>query len=55
MPDFWLPLTAELPDLSGATARLKRPNGNFLDLDRKGCPSGREREIARSKIEGGSP
>ena len=31
MPDFWLPLTTELL-LDGATSRLKRPNGNFLDL-----------------------
>jgi putative ABC transport system permease protein len=31
MPDLWLPLTAELT-IDGATARLKRPNGNFLDL-----------------------
>src|SRR5271155_3863915 len=31
MPDFWLPLTSELV-IDGATARLKRPNGNFLDL-----------------------
>ena len=31
MPDFWLPLTAELI-IDGETARLKRPNGNFLDL-----------------------
>ena len=31
MPDFWLPLTAELL-IDGATARLKRPNTNFLDL-----------------------
>jgi putative ABC transport system permease protein len=31
MPDFWLPLTTELV-IDGATARLKRPNGNFLDL-----------------------
>src|SRR5215813_12779331 len=31
MPDFWLPLTSELL-IDGATARLKRPNGNFLDL-----------------------
>jgi len=31
MPDFWLPLTAE-PLIDGATARLKRPDGNFLDL-----------------------
>ena len=31
MPDFWLPLTSELL-IDGDTARLKRPNGNFLDL-----------------------
>jgi predicted permease len=31
MPDLWLPLTAELL-IDGATSRLKRPNGNFLDL-----------------------
>ena len=31
MLDFWLPLTAELL-IDGATARLKRPNSNFLDL-----------------------
>src|SRR5437868_761707 len=31
MPDFWLPLTKELL-IDGATARLKRPDGNFLDL-----------------------
>jgi len=31
MPDFWLPLTTELV-IDGATARLKRPNGSFLDL-----------------------
>jgi predicted permease len=31
MPDFWLPLTTELL-IDGATARLKRPQGNFLDL-----------------------
>ncbi len=31
MPDLWLPLTSELV-IDGATARLKRPNGNFLDL-----------------------
>ena len=30
-PDFWLPLTSELI-LDGVTARLKRPDGNFLDL-----------------------
>jgi putative ABC transport system permease protein len=31
MPDFWLPLTTE-PLIDGATARLKRPNTNFLDI-----------------------
>ena len=31
MPDFWMPLTAELL-IDGETARLKRPNTNFLDL-----------------------
>jgi predicted permease len=31
MPDFWLPLTAELV-IDGSTSRLKRANGNFLDL-----------------------
>lgn len=31
MPDFWLPLTTE-PLIDGDTARLKRPNANFLDL-----------------------
>ncbi len=31
MPDIWLPLTAELI-IDGETARLKRPQGNFLDL-----------------------
>ena len=31
MPDFWLPLTTE-PLIDGETARLKRPNTNFLNL-----------------------
>ncbi len=31
MPDFWLPLTTELI-IDGPTARLKRPNGSFLDI-----------------------
>jgi putative ABC transport system permease protein len=31
MPDFWLPLTAELV-IDGSTSRLKRADGNFLDL-----------------------
>lgn len=31
MPDFWLPATTELL-IDGSTARLRRPNSNFLDL-----------------------
>jgi predicted permease len=31
MPDFWLPLATEIM-IDGETARLKRPNANFLDL-----------------------
>jgi putative ABC transport system permease protein len=31
MPDLWLPLTSELL-IDEAAPRLKRPNGNFLDL-----------------------
>jgi len=31
MPDFWLPVTTELL-IDGTTARLKRPQTNFLDL-----------------------
>jgi hypothetical protein len=31
MPDLWLPLTTELL-IDESTSRLKRPNGNFLDL-----------------------
>src|SRR5215467_14497945 len=31
MPDLWLPLTTELL-IDGTTSRLKRPNGNFLDI-----------------------
>ena len=31
MPDLWLPLTAELV-IDGSTSRLKRADGNFLDL-----------------------
>src|ERR1700761_9073603 len=37
MPDFWLPLTTELV-IDGATSRLKRPDGNFLDLLGRGQP-----------------
>ena len=31
MPDFWLPTTTELA-IEGPLARLKRPQGNYLDL-----------------------
>jgi len=31
MPDFWLPITSEQV-LAGVVSRLKRPNGNYLDL-----------------------
>jgi len=31
MPDFWLPVTAQLV-IDGPMAQLKRPNGNFLDI-----------------------
>jgi putative ABC transport system permease protein len=51
MPDFWLPLTTE-PLIDGATARLKRPNGNFLDLIGRVRPgvSGKSLE-AKLKVE----
>ncbi|HEY3454861.1 MAG TPA: ABC transporter permease [Bryobacteraceae bacterium] len=38
MPDFWLPVTTELL-LDGATARLKMPASNFLDLIGRVRPS----------------
>jgi hypothetical protein len=53
MPDSWLRLTIE-PLIEGATARLKRPSGNFLDLlgrVRPGVNSG----VTRSQAEGGIP
>ncbi len=31
MPDFWLPITSEQV-LAGVVSRLKRPNGNYLDI-----------------------
>ena len=52
MPDFWLPLTAELL-IDGATARLKRPKHQLPGPDRKSA-SGSESQIARSKAEGGT-
>ena len=51
MPDFWLPLTAELT-IDGATARLKRPNGNFLDLIGRVRPGVNAKSLeARLKVE----
>ena len=51
MPDFWLPLTTE-PLIDGATARLKRPDGNFLDLIGRARPGVNSKSIeARLKVE----
>lgn len=51
MPDFWLPLTAELL-IDGATARLKRPDGNFLDLIGRVRPGVNPKSLeARLKVE----
>jgi predicted permease len=51
MPDFWLPLTAE-PLIDGDTARLKRPNGNFLDLIGRVRPGVNPKPLeARLKVE----
>ncbi len=51
MPDFWLPLTTE-PLIDGATARLKRPNGNFLDLVGRARPGVNPKSLeAKLKVE----
>jgi putative ABC transport system permease protein len=51
MPDFWLPLTQELV-IDGATSRLKRPNGNFLDLIGRVRPGVNPRTLeAKLKVE----
>src|SRR5215831_3246967 len=51
MPDFWLPVTAE-PLIDGATARLKRPNGNFLDLIGRGRPGTNPKSLeAKLRVE----
>lgn len=51
MPDFWMPLTAELL-IDGTTARLKRPNGNFLDLIGRVRPGVNPKSLeARLKVE----
>lgn len=51
MPDFWLPLTTE-PLIDGATARLKRPDGNFLDLIGRARPGVNAKSLeAKLKVE----
>jgi len=51
MPDFWLPLTKELL-IDGETARLKRPNGNFLDLIGRVRPGVKPKALeAKLKVE----
>jgi putative ABC transport system permease protein len=51
MPDLWLPLTAELL-IDGDTSRLKRPNGNFLDLIGRVRPGVNDRSLeAKLKVE----
>jgi putative ABC transport system permease protein len=51
MPDFWLPLTSELL-IDGETSRLKRPNGNFLDLLGRVRPGTNPKSLeARLKVE----
>ena len=51
MPDFWLPLTTE-PLIDGAAARLKRPNGNFLDLIGRARPGVNPKSLeAKLKVE----
>ena len=51
MPDFWLPLTTE-PLIDGATARLKRPNTNFLDLIGRVHPGTNPKSLeAKLKVE----
>jgi putative ABC transport system permease protein len=51
MPDFWLPLTTELL-IDGSTARLKRPNGNFLDLIGRVRPGVNSKSLeAKLKVE----
>ncbi|MFL6442615.1 MAG: ABC transporter permease [Candidatus Sulfotelmatobacter sp.] len=50
MPDVWLPVTAELL-IDGATARLKRPSTNFLDLIGRVRP-GVEPKSLEAKLKG---
>jgi predicted permease len=51
MPDFWLPLPTELL-IDGSTSRLKRPNGNFLDLIGRVRPGVNSKSLeAKLKVE----
>ena len=51
MPDFWLPVTTE-PLIDGDTARLKRPNGNFLDVIGRARPGINPKALeAKLKVE----
>jgi len=51
MPDFWLPVTTEAL-IDGATARLKRPNGNWLDLIGRVRPGVNSKSLeAKLKVE----
>jgi len=51
MPDLWLPLTTE-PLIDGATARLKRPNGNFLNVIGRVRPGVDPKQVdAKLKVE----
>jgi putative ABC transport system permease protein len=51
MPDIWLPLTTEIV-IGGDTSRLKRPNGNFLDLIGRARPGVNPRVLeAKLKVE----
>ncbi len=51
MPDFWLPLTTELL-IDGDTARLMRPNANFLDLIGRVRPGANVKSLeAKLKVE----
>jgi predicted permease len=51
MPYFWIPLTTE-PLIDGATARLKRPDGSFLDLLGRVRPGVNPKALeARLKVE----
>ncbi len=53
MPDFWIPLTAELL-INGETARLKETKSQLPGPDRKSA-SGRESQVARGRTKGGIP